>query len=432
MIVFHIVNFIFAYFRVLIGFLILKDLFDIKCDKDKFYKFIFLLLIPIALSSAFNMQWYFYSNSILIIECILTTFGASFVMIGKKRILFVVTMFYQVSFVMINLFIMYLYCVISSDREVYQFINLASMQRYCFMLVNCLILIIIYCLVHKFLKGNSLKIENYYIVLAWATIAIYFVSAYYQEIYLKPITNIEFYEWLLWFLLFILVITAFLCYVKYRTISENAILAMMRNNLLETSYSEMHNIFQDNAILCHDINKHFLILNKLLEIDKTEEAKDYLKNLNVTITKVSNFIWTDNKFVDMVLNTKLLEAEKLGISIEINADKINFSTNNYDLCLILGNLLDNAIEASSLCEKNRWIHISILRNKDIVNITITNSLSKKPIEKNGKLFTTKKDNRSHGIGLLSVRQLVEKNEGLFNYKFDNNQFEANVTLFNIF
>ena len=67
-----------------------------------------------------------------------------------------------------------------------------------------------------------------------------------------------------------------------------------------------------------------------------------------------------------------------------------------------------------------------------MNITITNSLSKKPIEKNGKLFTTKKDNRSHGIGLLSVRQLVEKNEGLFNYKFDNNQFEANVTLFNIF
>ena len=173
MIVFHIVNFIFAYFRVLIGFLILKDLFDIKCDKDKFYKFIFLLLIPIALSSAFNMQWYFYSNSILIIECILTTFGASFVMIGKKRILFVVTMFYQVSFVMINLFIMYLYCVISSDREVYQFINLASMQRYCFMLVNCLILIIIYCLVHKFLKGNSLKIENYYIVLALSLIHIF-------------------------------------------------------------------------------------------------------------------------------------------------------------------------------------------------------------------------------------------------------------------
>ena len=407
MIVFHIVNFIFAYFRVFIGFLILKDLFDVKCDKNKFYKFIFLLLIPIALSSAFNMQRYFYSNSILIIECILTTFGASFIMIGKKRILFVVTMFYQVSFVMINLFIMYLYCVISSDREVY-------------------------CLIHKFLKGNALKIENYYVVLAWATIAIYFVTAYYQEIYLKPITNIEFYEWLLWFLLFILVITAFLCYVKYRTISENANLAMMRNNLLETSYSEMHNIFQDNAILCHDINKHFLILNKLLEIDKTEEAKEYLKNLNLTITKVSNFIWTDNKFVDMVLNTKLLEAEKLGISIEINADKINFSTNNYDLCLILGNLLDNAIEASSLCKNNRWIHISILKNKDIVNINIINSLAKKPIEKNGKLFTTKKDNRSHGIGLLSVRQLVEKNEGVFNYKFDNNQFEANVTLFNIF
>nr|WP_275061413.1 GHKL domain-containing protein [Diplocloster modestus] len=132
----------------------------------------------------------------------------------------------------------------------------------------------------------------------------------------------------------------------------------------------------------------------------------------------------------MVLNSKLLEAQKLGIVIKINSDKFNFSDNNYDLCLILGNLLDNAIEASSFAEI-KWIHINILKNKNIININISNSLKNKPVEKNGKLCTTKGDNRAHGIGLLSVRQLVEKNEGIFNYKYDKYHFEANVTLFNL-
>ena len=132
----------------------------------------------------------------------------------------------------------------------------------------------------------------------------------------------------------------------------------------------------------------------------------------------------------MILNSKLLEAEKLGINININVDKITFSDNNYDLCLILGNLLDNAIEASSQVNDNKWICITILKNNNIMNINISNNYSISPVEKNGKLYTTKLDKRSHGLGLDSVKQLVEKNEGVFNYKYENNIFEANVTLFN--
>ena len=208
-------------------------------------------------------------------------------------------------------------------------------------------------------------------------------------------------------------------------------MAVMRNSLLETSYVEMHSIFQDNAVLCHDINKHLMILSKLLETDKNDEAKDYLKNLHLTVSKSANFIWTDNEFVDMILNSKLSEAKKLGIQIVINADKINFSNNNYDLCLILGNLLDNAIEACSFVENEPWIHISILKNNDVINMNISNSLKNIPIEKNGIISTSKENSHSHGLGLMSVRQLVEKNEGVFTYNYDKFKFEANVTLFNI-
>ena len=429
MIGFYMSNFIYSFVKILSGYFVLYDLFVSKFDKKKSFKYILLMATPISIFSGLNVQWYYYSNFVLIIECTYVALTASVLLIGKRRVIFVANMFYQVGYVMINLFIMYLYCVITSDREVYKFINVASKQRYYFIIIDIFILIIIFCLIHKFFRGNLIKIENYYIVLAGASVAIYFISAYYQEIYLNSITNILFYQWLLWFFVFIIIVTAFLCYVKYRILSENANLAMMRNNLLESSYNEMHSIFQDNAILCHDINKHFLILTKLLENGNADEASDYLKNLHVSATKASNFIWTDNEFVDMVLNSKLVEAQKLGIVIKINSDKFNFSNNNYDLCLILGNLLDNAIEASTLAE-NKWIHINILKNKNIININISNSLKRKPVEKNGKLCTTKGDTRAHGIGLLSVRQLVEKNEGIFNYKFDNYHFEANVTLFN--
>lgn len=424
-------NFVYTYVRIFVGYLILKDLFNAKLGKSKLIVVSILCALPISIMTAINMQKYFYSNGGLVLECLYITITGSFLFQGKKRAILVVNLFYQVSFVMINLFIMYLHDIISHGKQGYEFINVNSSERYVFIGINLLILVIGYYYVSKFIKGNKLKIDNYYVVLAGTSLSIYFVTSYYQEIYLKSITNIVFYQWLLWFVAFIILITVFLCYIKYRAINENINMAVMRNSLLETSYVEMHSIFQDNAVLCHDINKHLMILSKLLETDKNDEAKDYLKNLHLTVSKSANFIWTDNEFVDMILNSKLSEAKKLGIQIVINADKINFSNNNYDLCLILGNLLDNAIEACSFVENEPWIHISILKNNDVINMNISNSLKNIPIEKNGIISTSKENSHSHGLGLMSVRQLVEKNEGVFTYNYDKFKFEANVTLFNI-
>ena len=192
MIGFYISNFIYSFVKILSGYLILNDLFISKYDKKKSFKYILLLATPISIFSGLNMQWYYYSNFVLIIECIYVALTASVLLIGKRRVIFVVNMFYQVSYVMINLFIMYLYCVITGDREVYKFINVASKQRYYFIIIDICILIIIFCLIHRFFKGNFVKLENYYIVLAGASVAIYFISAYYQEIYLNSITNILF------------------------------------------------------------------------------------------------------------------------------------------------------------------------------------------------------------------------------------------------
>ncbi|MCU6735997.1 GHKL domain-containing protein [Diplocloster agilis] len=429
MIFLFITNFIYTFIRIFIGFLLLKDLFESKFENKKFFRNILLATLPITLVTAINMLLYFYSNNELIIECVYATIIGTILFIGKKRVIFVVNVFYQISFVMINLFIMYLINIFSSE-EGYLFINIASKGRYFFTFLNLIVLVIYYFFIHKFIKDNIIKIENYYKVLATASLAIFLVTAYYQDIYINSITNIVFYQWLLWFIAFIVLMTTFLIYFKYRKINENVNMAIMRNSLLESSYTDMHSIFQDNAMLCHDINKHFMILNKLLETGKFDDARQYLSNLHYLTKKVANFIWTDNEFVDMILNSKLLEAEKLGINININVDKITFSDNNYDLCLILGNLLDNAIEASSQVNDNKWICITILKNNNIMNINISNNYSISPVEKNGKLYTTKLDKRSHGLGLDSVKQLVEKNEGVFNYKYENNIFEANVTLFN--
>ena len=112
--------------------------------------------------------------------------------------------------------------------------------------------------------------------------------------------------------------------------------------------------------------------------------------------------------------------------------KENNSVSMFDLCIVLGNLIDNAIEANERIDKEcREINLEMRQNGDYLYVKISNPLNGKLSIENGKIKTTKKDTIFHGFGLESIEEIAKKYSGSVTYKQKNDFFIAIVLLSNI-
>ena len=118
-------------------------------------------------------------------------------------------------------------------------------------------------------------------------------------------------------------------------------------------------------------------------------------------------------------------ANKIDIKTEIESDFSDFS--DIDICVLLANLLDNAIEAS-LNVDSPQINVSIRNEKNYLCILIRNRIESSVLEENGQLHTTKKDKSKHGLGVYSISQIVDKYDGMKTYYEKNGYFVADIWL----
>ena len=131
-----------------------------------------------------------------------------------------------------------------------------------------------------------------------------------------------------------------------------------------------------------------------------------------------------------IINQKLNEAEQRNIKIEcfIFNDLSDFTgMSDQELCLIFLNLLDNAIEAEAEVE-NPIIKLNIFQNRGYVCFKIENIVDKNILETNPNLHTTKQDKRMHGVGLKSVREIIDRHDGIFNVSQNEKWFSAEIML----
>lgn len=202
----------------------------------------------------------------------------------------------------------------------------------------------------------------------------------------------------------------------------------MRNNLLCDNYNALNEIYISNSKLYHDLNNHLNVLYQLLEEGKTDDAQAYIKEISKPILQLSKTVWTGIDVVDVVINSKLQKMQELGVASDINAEfpqHSNILPN--DLCTILANLLDNAIEAVEHLEENRSISLTIRRVNYFLFIRVVNTCSSE--RQSSDIPETTKENKSlHGWGLKNVCDAVDKYNGTVEFNNDNGEFTANVML----
>ena len=226
-----------------------------------------------------------------------------------------------------------------------------------------------------------------------------------------------------------------LIFVLYELISDKYALQIERilfeNNInhYQNQLSVISQSEQKAKQLSHDLNNYLQGLVGMIENNDISGSKEYLEEL---LNKVNSnsVINTGNHAIDSLINYKLsIMNEK---SIEFTSDIYipeNISISNTDITALLGNLLDNAMEASEKTKLKKAISLYMRYDKSNIIITVKNNYSGDLKKENGLYLSSKNDTDNHGIGLKSVYNVTDKYNGLIRIKTDNNVFTVNILLY---
>ena len=180
----------------------------------------------------------------------------------------------------------------------------------------------------------------------------------------------------------------------------------------------------------HDFNNHLGVLYGLLENGETENATTYASQLIETAEEYRNIADLPYSMIRAMLNYKLSGARLEGIELrlDIRVPK-GLPLNEFDITVILGNLLDNAVEACKNVDADkRYIRLELTYKPDYLVIQIENPTKEDPVLKDGAFHTTKPDADEHGFGLQNIAYLVSRHNGLIKIEPEGGVFRVSIAL----
>lgn len=179
----------------------------------------------------------------------------------------------------------------------------------------------------------------------------------------------------------------------------------------------------------HDVKNHYGNISYLLANHQIEEAQKYLEEYAQQIIHIKPVVNTGNNVVDVILNSKMkiIQDQQIDFHYDVVIPPV-LKISAVDISVILGNLLDNAIEATSKLNDHKKIDVKIQIYKDNIFIHVSNIYNGKIITANHGFISTKENRRDHGLGLGNVSHIVKKNKGTIDINYDNNTFTVSILI----
>ena len=180
----------------------------------------------------------------------------------------------------------------------------------------------------------------------------------------------------------------------------------------------------------HDFRHHLMTISAYATKKENDKLIDYIKNLTNITNEYQQHFFCENMTINAILVSNYKKAEDSNIEINVKLsipEGLNLS--DVDLSMLIGNLIENAIEASLfLPEDRRKIQIKGKLISDKLYIIIENNHVKKQVAENGTLFSSKRNYHSQGIGLYTVRTIVDKYFGEIDINYDDDVFVVKIVL----
>ncbi len=202
-----------------------------------------------------------------------------------------------------------------------------------------------------------------------------------------------------------------------------------QRELIDTHYQEVETMYKKMRGWRHDYRNHIQTMKVLADKGDLESLKEYLNKLDEDLSTVDTVVKTGNAMADAILNSKISLAKSKGITVKIDAHvPVKLKMSELDLCVILGNLFDNAIEASlPLPEENRLIRVYMVMKNTQLYISFTNFTASKKQVKTSNLFKTTKGD-GHGFGLIRIDSIIERLDGYLSRNSEDGAFTTEVLI----
>lgn len=208
-----------------------------------------------------------------------------------------------------------------------------------------------------------------------------------------------------------------------------------RSKMLIDMKSEQYNMITEKIEKTrksrHDIHHHINVVYQLAKENKIEQLIEYLEEYNKIDSTKEPMVYCNNSTVDAILNHYILLAKDNGIEVHLNvALPEELKIRDTDLCIVIGNLLENAIEASEK-EKNKRIKLRINRSNEYICMLVSNLYNGEIKKGHSGYYSRKREFKDTGIGLSSVSAVVEKYDGRMEVDHTNGEFNVFIMMANI-
>lgn len=206
-------------------------------------------------------------------------------------------------------------------------------------------------------------------------------------------------------------------------------LAAYQRELIDTHYQEVENMYRQIRGWRHDYRNHIQVMKALAAAGDLDGLRAYLDELDTDLNTVDTVIKTGNAMADAILNSKISLAKSKQIQVDADAHiPVKLRMSELDLCVIIGNLFDNAIEASlALPEEKRHIRVYMDMKGTQLYISFTNLTAGRKQRKVGRLFRTTKG-EGHGFGLVRIDAIIDRLDGYLSRNSEDGAFTTEILI----
>ena len=215
---------------------------------------------------------------------------------------------------------------------------------------------------------------------------------------------------------------------EYENTIKSKLLAQQNENL-KNKIADNEAFVNEMKTVRHDIKHQLFTILKYIDDEKDAEAKEYIGVLtNNYLPHILSYIDTGNKVFDSIVNAKIAVCNQKHIFMEVNIKNgTDLHISPAEIAVMFGNLLDNAIEAAWFTDDKR-ITLDIHANENYLIISVKNSIKSSVLQTNEELVTSKNDKELHGIGIKSVKNIVNKYNGMIQFYEEENQFCCHIMI----
>lgn len=229
--------------------------------------------------------------------------------------------------------------------------------------------------------------------------------------------------------IFILLFIVSLCfrYFLYRIVDKR--IERFQSELIEKQVREIENMYKQVRGWRHDYRNHIQNMKIQLDAGNYEGIGKYLMELTDDLNTVDTVIKTGNVMADAILNSKLSVAAKMNVKCHVKAEiPESIPMADVELCAVMGNLLDNALEAcAALSEAERFMRVYIGKMKGQFYLSVQNSAGE--IKRSGNTyFSTKRNAENHGYGIFRIDRIVKKYDGYVNRQNEPGVFATEIMI----